>query len=104
MKKSMLSCLIILIILNACTKSGGGSNNGGGNGGGNNGGGGGNNGGGNNNNTLTIASITPVNPYPDDEITITGTGFDADATKDTVEFGRLINGNFGAWHDGLESE
>ncbi len=97
----MLSFLIILLIFNGCSKSGSGPNNGGGTGGGNNGGGGGNNNGGS---AVTITSVTPVNPYPDDEITINGTGFNADATKDTVEFGQLTNNVFGAWHDGIETE
>lgn len=64
---------------------------------------GGNNGGGSNS-SLTITSISPVNPYPDDEITITGTSFDADANKDTVEFGRLMGSAFGAWHDGTPDQ
>lgn len=36
---------------------------------------------------ITITSITPVMPYADDTITITGTGFNPDKTKDTVDFG-----------------
>jgi hypothetical protein len=65
---------------------------------------GGGNGGGGNSSSLTYSSISPANPYPDDEITINGTGFNADATKDTVEFGHLIGGSFAAWHDGLPDE
>src|SRR5690348_1933491 len=95
-----LSALAITILFFACSKN---SSTGGTNGG-SNGNGGGNNGGGGNNSALTIASISPVNPYPDDEFTISGTGFNADVTKDTVEFGRLIGSSFGAWHDGLPAE
>ena len=36
---------------------------------------------------ITITSISPAIPYADDEITITGTGFNVDKTKDTVDFG-----------------
>lgn len=36
---------------------------------------------------ITITSISPAVPYLDDEITITGTGFNPDKTKDTVDFG-----------------
>src|SRR5215510_2806381 len=43
-------------------------------------------GGGGGTGTLSVASINPTNPYPDDEFTIIGTGFNTDATKDTVEF------------------
>src|ERR1700748_1722613 len=104
MKKIILSILVMPLVFNACTKSGGNSNgtNGGGNNGGGNNGGGGNGGGGSTG--ITITSISPENPYPDDEFTINGTGFNTDAAKDTVEFGRLVGSNFGAWHDGLESE
>jgi hypothetical protein len=66
--------------------------------------GGGTNGGGSNTGSLTYSSISPLNPYPDDEIIITGTGFNADATKDTVEFGHLNGGGFAAWHDGEPDE
>ncbi len=100
--KKIASLLIpaITILLFSCTKN---SSTGSGTNGGNNGNGSGNNGGGNNGG-LTITSISPVNPYPDDEFTINGTGFDADATKDTVEFGRLTGSAFGAWHDGVPAE
>ena len=63
-------------------------------------GGGNNNGGNGGNKGVTISAISPLHPYPDDEITLTGTGFNADATKDTVEFGHMAGGAFGAWHDG----
>ena len=36
---------------------------------------------------ITITSISPASPYANDEITITGTGFNPDKTKDTVDFG-----------------
>ena len=39
---------------------------------------------------ISIASVFPLTPYPGDVITITGTGFDADLTKDTVTF---VNAN-----------
>ncbi|MBS1948627.1 MAG: hypothetical protein JST47_12750 [Bacteroidetes bacterium] len=39
-----------------------------------------------------VSSISPQNPYADDEITINGTGFNTDAKKDTVDFG-LLSGN-----------
>ena len=61
-------------------------------------------GGGGGNNTLTVTSIVPSNPYPDDEFTINGSGFNTNATLDTVEFGHLINGNFAAWHGGIPTE
>jgi len=85
-----------IVLLNSCSKTGSSPGGSGGNNGGNNGGG--------NTNGITVTSVTPDRPYPDDQITITGTGFKADATKDTVEFGRLISGKFGAWHDGLDSQ
>jgi hypothetical protein len=43
---------------------------------------------------ITITSISSLNPYPGDVITITGTGFDPDKTKDTVNMGFVINGVF----------
>ena len=39
------------------------------------------------NGTITITSISPAMPYADDSIIITGTGFNPDKTKDTVDFG-----------------
>lgn len=49
--------------------------------------------------SITIASISPAMPYADDEITITGTGFNPDKTKDTVDFGSgdPASGNFTAF-------
>jgi len=43
---------------------------------------------------ITITGISSLNPYPGDVITITGTGFDPDKTKDTVNMGFVVNGNF----------
>ena len=37
--------------------------------------------------SITITGITPAMPYADDSIIITGTGFNPDKTKDTVDFG-----------------
>lgn len=101
MKKIFLFLAIAMSFINSCTKS---SSSPGGNGGNNNGGNNNGGNGGNNTNVITITSISPERPYPDDQITINGTGFNVDASKDTLEFGRLINGNFGAWHEGLETE
>src|SRR5262245_52302832 len=98
MKKIILFLTVTMALTNSCSK--GGSSPGGG---GNNGGGGSGNGGGSTSD-ITITAVAPANPYPDDQITITGTGFNADASKDTVEFGYLTNGNFGAWHAGLSTE
>jgi hypothetical protein len=46
---------------------------------------------------ITITNISPAIPYADDEITITGTGFNPDKTKDTVDFGTgdPVAGTFG---------
>lgn len=93
--------LLITILLFSCSKN---SSTGGGTNGGNNGNGGGNTGGGGNNSSLTITSISPANPYPDDEFAINGTGFDTDINKDTVEFGHLTGSAFGAWHDGTPDQ
>jgi len=51
-------------------------------------------GGGGGNTDLTITNISPLNPYPGDVITITGTGFSTDLTKDTVLIGKAINNTF----------
>jgi hypothetical protein len=40
-----------------------------------------------NSGVITITGISPAIPYADDEITIMGTGFNPDKTKDTVDFG-----------------
>jgi hypothetical protein len=100
MKKIFVLLIVAIPCFFSCKKTGTPGNNPGG--GGNNGGG--TSGGGGNADSLTYSSISPLNPYPDDEITITGTGFNADATKDTVEFGHLNGGAFAAWHDGSPDE
>lgn len=38
---------------------------------------------------IKITSITPVNVYTDESITINGVGFNVDKSKDTIDFGRL---------------
>jgi hypothetical protein len=43
---------------------------------------------------ITITGISSLHPYPGDVITITGTGFDPDKTKDTVNMGFVVNGGF----------
>jgi hypothetical protein len=43
---------------------------------------------------LTITNISPLNPYPGDVITITGTGFSTDISKDTILVGKAINNAF----------
>ena len=97
MKKIFLAATSFLLLLTAsCTKTTSPNPNpppppGGGGGGGGNG-------------SLSVTSISPTNPYPDDEFTIIGTGFNSNKDLDTVEFGHLINGNFAAWHGGLPSE
>ncbi len=52
---------------------------------------------------ITITGISPAIPYADDEITITGTGFNIDKTKDTVDFGTgdPVSGIFGPYTQGL---
>jgi len=65
---------------------------------------GGGGGGGGSNGNLSFASIAPANPYPDDEFTINGTGFNTNASLDTVEFGHLVGSNFGAWHSGVPEQ
>lgn len=57
------------------------------------GGGGGGNGGGTGAG-ITVTGISPLNPYPGDVITITGTGFSTDITKDTILVGKVINNAF----------
>jgi hypothetical protein len=99
MKKIFFFLSIITTIFFSCKKSSPiqvNNNNGGNNNGGNNGNG--------NNSSMTITSISPASPYPDDEITINGTGFNTDKTKDTVEFGKLMGSALAAWHDGLPEE
>ena len=94
MKKKFLSLSVALCILVfSCSKNSGSNPNPPGVGGG-----GGSNG-------LTVTSFTPSNPYPDDEFIINGTGFNANAALDTVEFGRLTdNAHIILWHDGISNE
>jgi hypothetical protein len=51
---------------------------------------------------ITITGISPAIPYADDEITITGTGFNPDKTMDTVDFGTgdPVSGIFGPYTQG----
>jgi len=42
---------------------------------------------------ITITSVSPTNFYADDALTITGTGFNPDKTKDTVYFGSIYDSN-----------
>src|SRR5689334_25443248 len=51
-------------------------------------------GGGGGNTSLTVTGISPLDPYPGDVITITGTGFNTDITKDTVVIGKTLNNAF----------
>jgi hypothetical protein len=94
MKLKQLLPILITVSFFSCNKNNSGGNNPNPPGGG----------GGGTNNNLTITSITPANPYPDDEFIINGTGFNANTTLDTVEFGRMVGSNFGAWHDGPQTE
>ncbi len=43
---------------------------------------------------ITIASVSPLAFYGGDVITVTGTGFSTDITKDTIAFGNVLNGAF----------
>ncbi|MBS1975353.1 MAG: IPT/TIG domain-containing protein, partial [Bacteroidetes bacterium] len=58
-----------------------------------NGGNGGNNGG--QSDTLSVTSFSPAHPYSTDEVTITGTGFNPDKTKDSIYFNTADARNFG---------
>lgn len=101
MKKLLFFAAMIMIYIISCTKASPNQNNN--NNGNNNNNNGGNNGG--NNHGLTITSITPTHPYPDDTITITGTGFNPDKSKDSVEFGKVsATGPFHSWYDGAEED
>lgn len=74
MRYLFIPVCLLAFTFTACKKSSGGSS-------GSTGGTGGTTGG---TTDLTIAGINPVHPYTDDEFSITGTGFNTDATKDTV--------------------
>lgn len=86
MKTFFLIAALATLSFAGCKKDSTVTNNPGGGSGGTGGGGGGST------NNLAISSITPT-AYCDDTITITGTGFDADKTKDTVDFGILNSSN-----------
>lgn len=79
MKQIFPAVALLLCLLAACKKS---SNNPGGNGG--NGGGG--------SDTLSVSNFSPAYPYNMDVVTITGTGFNTDKTKDSVLL--ADNGNY----------
>lgn len=86
MKRIMIFLLSLIICFSSCKKdsnnTGGGNNNGGGTA------------------DIAVSNIAPAFPYPGDEITITGTGFNKDLTKDTVEFGDKLQGGFINYLDG----
>ena len=85
--KTIYLLLTFLVLLAGCKKNSINTPNGGGNnGGGNNGGSG---------DTLSVTSFSPHYPYSTDEITITGTGFNLDKTKDSVYFNTADAVNFG---------
>jgi hypothetical protein len=46
---------------------------------------------------VTVTGISALNPYPGDVITVTGTGFDPDPTKDTITMG--FNNNGRLWNN-----
>jgi hypothetical protein len=48
-------------------------------------------------NGITVTGISALNPYPGDVITLTGTGFDPDLTKDTITMG--FNNNGRLWNN-----
>jgi hypothetical protein len=48
-------------------------------------------------NGITVTAISALNPYPGDVITLTGTGFDPDPTKDTITMG--FNNNGRLWNN-----
>jgi hypothetical protein len=85
MKAVYLSLVIVVSLFASCKKT---ATNPAGTGG-NNGNGGGNGGGGNS--ALSVTSFSPMHPYTLDLITITGTGFNTDKTKDTV----FVSGDVG---------
>ena len=51
-------------------------------------------GGGGGSGNVTIASVSPLAFYGGDVITVTGTGFSTDITKDSIYFGNVQNGAF----------
>lgn len=94
MKSFLAPFLFLFICFLSCSKSSnntGGSNNGGGN-----------TGGGGTVSDITVSVISPATPYPDDEITITGTGFNPDPQKDTVYFGANQGNSFIYYNNGSD--
>jgi hypothetical protein len=86
MKRIFFLFAVLASLFAACNKAN--SNASAGNGGsGSNSGNGGNGGNGGGSDSLSIAGFSPQYPYTTDEITITGTGFNPDKTKDTVLVG-----------------
>jgi hypothetical protein len=86
MKSIYLSLVILIGLFASCKKA---ATNPSGTGGNNNGNGGGNNGG--ENSSLSVTGFSPLHPYTTDAITIIGTGFNTDKTKDTV----FVSGDVG---------
>lgn len=78
MKSISLWLVLLFSLFTACKKNAAGSGNGGNN---NNGGGGGGSA-----DTISVAGYSPSNPYTADIVTVTGTGFNPDKTKDSVWF------------------
>ena len=95
MKKSFAWLTLLLSLFVACQKNTANPPNGNNGNGGNNT----NGGGGGNNDSISVASFSPVNPYTSDIVTITGTGFNPDKTKDSVWF----HNEFGQGYAGIVS-
>jgi hypothetical protein len=82
MKSIFAGLALLLCLFIACQKNASNPNNGNtGNGGNNNGGGGGGS-----SDSIKVTGFSPANPYTSDIVTITGTGFNPDKTKDSVWF------------------
>jgi hypothetical protein len=75
MRKIIFLSLTLSIALYSCTKNGGSGSSSGGGG----------------NKPPAITDISPLITYPGDVITLTGTGFDPDKTRDTVAMGIIAN-------------
>jgi len=90
MKSIYLPIILLALLFAACKKNNvspnntNSNNNNNGNKGGNTGGQG---------DTLSVSNFLPLYPYTADEVTIVGTGFNADKTKDTVLIDYLGGGN-----------
>lgn len=81
--RTIVSIFLLAAVFYSCKKSAGsGTTSGGGPSGGGN-------------QPLAITSIAPLSFYPGDVVTITGTGFDPDMTKDTVILGQGNSTTFG---------